>query len=307
MSNSAQHQLALVAEATYGTTPANPAMLRKLITACSLALTKGKIESNVIRPDRQVQDVRHGNRQIGGDIAVELTYDGVASLLEAVLCGTWTANVLVPGVTRRSFSVLRHFTDLVAPAKPYHLFKGVEFNTLGLSITPEALVTATFGCIGREVSYSDTEPAGTVYTAASTKKPFDSFTGSLLVDGIPMGDVSEITLNVENGMEPRFQVFDDRTSKPKAGKVRVTGQLTAYFASSDLLVAFNGGVKKALQFTLTDLEGNDFLFELPSIMLDGGQVDVEGENDITIPIPFSAIYEDGAPTPNALKITRTDA
>lgn len=311
MANSAQHKISLIRETTYGTTPATPAFKVKEITGTTLALAKGTIESETIRSNRQVHDVRHGNRQIGGDISVELNYDGFADILEAVMCGTWDdtgVSFLVPGSTRRSHSVLRQFTDIVAGgAKPFHLFKGVEFNTFNLTVTPEALVKATFGCMGREVAYADTAPTGATYVDASALKAFDSFTGAILVDGVAVSSVTEIQLNIENGLDPRFVCFDDKTLQPKIGKTRVTGSLGLYFQTSAFLEAFNAATKLALSFTLTDLDGNELTFELPSILGSGGQPDVNGEDDVMITFPFSAIYESGAENPDALKILRVAA
>lgn len=309
MSNSAQHLLSIIPEVTYGVTPAvTPAFLIKPILGTTLGLSKGKIESKTIDPGRQVTDVRHGNRQLGGDINAELAYGVFDDLLEAVMCGTWAAisppQPLVPGVTRRSFSVLRQFTDLGGGVSPFHLFKGVEFNSLKIDLKPEDFVNISFGCVGREVNYLTAAPSGATFTAPTANKSYDSFTGSILVDGLPVANVTALSLNIDNGMTPRFVVFSDLMNRPKASKFRVTGDLTLYFEDSDLLIAFNGSVKKSLTFTLTDLGGRDLIFTLPSVLPDGGQPDVNQEDDITISMPFSAIYEAGAPLPNALQIGR---
>lgn len=304
MSNSAQHRLLIVPETTYGTTPTTPAVKAKGITGTSLALTKGKIESATIRPDRQVTDVRHGNRNVGGDISVELNFGGFDDMLEALFCGTWVDNELVPGITRRSFSVLRHFTDLASGAYPFHLFKGVEFNTLALSIAPEKLVEATFGCVGRELILGTAAPTGMTVTEASTNKPFDTFTGSLTVDGATVANVTEISLSLENGIESRFVVFNDKTNPTKIGKTRVTGTLTTYFSDASLLVAFNGAANKSLGFELTDQNGNTYTFDLPQILPMSGATDVKGEDDITVPIQFAASVDEDS---YALKVTRLEA
>lgn len=307
MSNSAQHKFGIIPEVTYGTTPANPAFQLLNITGTTLALSKTAIESEAINPNRQLMDVRHGNRQVGGDISVEFAYGAFDTMLEALLCGTWTSNVLVPGTTRRSFTGIRNFTDLGGGALPFHTFLGLEVNTFSLTIAPDSLVKGVFGMFGKQWALAATAPTGTTYVASSANKAFDSFVGTLLIDSVAVAVITEIQLNIENGIEPRWVVFQDTTNRPKIGKTRVTGQLTAYFEDSDLLTAFNGAVKKSLEFTFEDLDGNTYTVELPSILPTGGQVDASGEADITIPIPFTAIYELGAGTPDAIKITRTAA
>jgi hypothetical protein len=301
--NSSQHAISLVAEGTYGVTPANPVFKRKSITGTTLGMTKGTVEDETIRPDRQVEDVRHTTRQVGGDITANLTFDGFSDILEALLCGTWNNDVLVPGVTRRSFSVLRQFTDLSGGAKPFHLATGIEFNTLALTLSPEALVKAVFGVVGRNVVPGETAPAGATYENATAKKAFDAFAGSLAA---PAGvHLTELSLNLENGIDPRFVVFDDKTLQPKIGKTRATGSMSLHFATSEMIEAFYNADELALDFSITDPAGNDFQFELPRILLTGGQPDVEGENDIILTVPFQALYDAGEAC--AIRITRSAA
>ena len=68
---------------------------------------------------------RHGNRKVGGDIKGELSYGTFDDLLEAVLCGTWTTDVLKAGTTRRSFTFERYFADITQ----YLRYRGCEINT----------------------------------------------------------------------------------------------------------------------------------------------------------------------------------
>ena len=107
IANGAQHSLAYVAETTYGTTPSSPSFTPLSHTGTSLAITKDGIESEKLRGDRQVEDFRHGNKSVSGDVNAELEYEAFDDILEAVMCGTWTTDVLKTGPTRRSFTIER--------------------------------------------------------------------------------------------------------------------------------------------------------------------------------------------------------
>ena len=131
IANGAQHSLHYVAETTYGTTPSTPSFKPLPHTGTTLAITKDAVESEKLRGDRQVEDFRHGNKTVGGDITAELEYGAFDDFLEAALCGTWTTDVLKAGTTRRSFSIQRKFADLATPE--FHTYKGCEINTLSLS------------------------------------------------------------------------------------------------------------------------------------------------------------------------------
>ena len=99
IANGAQHSLHYIAESTYGTTPATPTWTPLPHTGATLALTKDAIESEKLRGDRQIEDFRHGNKSIGGDVSAEMEYGAFDDILEAVMCGTWATNVLKSGTT----------------------------------------------------------------------------------------------------------------------------------------------------------------------------------------------------------------
>ena len=294
VSNSIQHELSYIPEVTYGTTPAStPAFQPIPITGTNIALSKGTIESGIIRPNRQVSDVRHGNRQVGGDINCELVYGAFDAFLEALLCGTWTSDVLVPGTTQRSFSILRKYLEVAASGVgyPFHLYKGVEINKLALSFAPESFIKADFGIFGRELALANAVPSGATFEDISTAKPFDNFSGTVLVDGSAVGHVTEIQLTIDNGIAPRFVLFDDKTIAPKIGKCRVTGNLNLFFQDSSFLSAFNAGNNRSLEFTVTDPGNNSYNFVLPNILGTSSQADVQGESDVMTPFPFTALYD----------------
>jgi len=81
--------MAMVAEVTYGTTPATPALKAIRHTGTSLGLSKENLQSEELRSDRQITDLRHGARQVGGDIEFELSHGSLDDALQAVLMGTW--------------------------------------------------------------------------------------------------------------------------------------------------------------------------------------------------------------------------
>jgi len=101
IANGAQHSIAYIAETTYGTTPSTPSFKPFGNTGTTLGITKDGVESEKLRGDRQVEDFRHGNKSISGDVTAELEYEAFDDILEAVLCGTWNTNVLKAGTTRR--------------------------------------------------------------------------------------------------------------------------------------------------------------------------------------------------------------
>lgn len=311
MSDSARHDLFLLPEVTYGVTPnADPAFSDLRHTGTTLALTKDGFQSEELNSDRQIRDFRHGVKAVGGDVSVEFSYGSFDDILEALLGGTWTGEVLKAGTERRSFSLLRHFTDQVAADKPYHLFAGVEFNTLNLTIPASGIVTGSFGVIGQSLGVLGdlttlTDTTGPTFGTPATTKPFDSFTGTITEGGTTIAIVTEISLTLENGLEARNVIGSAETIRPSIGRSNLTGSITAYFEDATLLEKFINETESEMVFTLVDAAGNSYQFDIPKIKYNGGQPDVSGQGSITINLPFQALYNDA--DASQLVITRASA
>jgi hypothetical protein len=213
-----------------------------------------------------------------------------------------TTSVLKAGVERRSFSMLRHFTDIEASGKPFHLYQGVILNNLSLTVTPDAIVTGSFGTVGQRLTLNETAPQDATFSEPPNTRVFDSFTGSLLEDGQPIAVITEIGLTLENGVAPRFVAFSDETILPQIGRSNLTGSVSLYFEDAVMYEKFINEQLSSLEFTLTDKDGNSYRFSLPRISYTGGQPDVSGEGSITLTMPLQAIYD--ATTDTNITVTR---
>lgn len=388
MADGSRHSMRFVLESTYGVTPATPVFDIIRHTGTTLGLSKEALQSEEIRDDRQIADFRHGARQVGGDISIELSYGSFDKILEALLGGTWAANTtpgpqnlsaavgsfnraagsfildgftvndvvvssgftnagnlgnfritaltattmtvtalqgqtmvaepasagrlisslrakLKAGSARRSFTVERYFGDILAADKPFHRFTGVEFNTLQLQINANAMVTGTVGVVGKDMATGTVIVTGATYNPAATTSPLDSFTGTLNENGAPIAVITEIQLNLDNGLDPRFVVGSKTTLRPSIGRSNVSGQITAYFENSLLLDKFINETESSIVFELPDGVGNNLKVILPRIKYNGGQPDVQGDGPITLSMPFQALLD---PTTNTnIIIERTPA
>lgn len=292
----ARHSMGYIAEVTYGTTPATPAFDDIRHTSANLNATKTAIESAEVRADRQIAHFRLGNKSVSGDIGIELSYGTFDDFIEAALGGTWAVDTpsagtdqLKVGTTRRSFTVERKFANLTVPE--YHRYTGCEVNSFSLSVSPDAIVTGTFSMIAQDSSIGTAIISGATYNAATTSEPFDSFSGTITEGGSAIGTVTSLELTLENGLNPLFVVGSDVTELPVIGKSRVTGTLGVYFQDKTLLDKFLNETASSLVFTLVDPAGNLYDFTLPNIKYTGGQPDVSGEGEVTLSMPFTALYD----------------
>lgn len=299
MANGSRHALYAVLENTYGDTPQNPTFETVRITGTTLGLAKDSLQSEEIRSDRQIADFRLGNNQVGGDINFELSYGSFDKFLQAALMAlAWEQDTPVAGteqiktgISRSSFTIVRHFGDLPEDAKPYYIYRGVEINQLKLNIAPSAMVTGSFSVVGKSQQIAtDLSSMGTpTILPPTTTTPLDSFSGSLKEGGTEIAVITEISLTLENGVEPRFVVGSKDSIKPSVSRSNLTGQITAYFEDSRLVDKFINETESSIVFTLPDAAGNLMAFEIPRIKYTGGQPDVDGEGPITLTMPFQAL------------------
>ena len=296
----ARHSMAYIAEVTYGVTPATPAFSALRHNGCTLGMSKNTFESEELRGDRQIAHFRHGNKSIAGDVPMELSYGTFDDFIEALLGDTWTANVLKAGTDRNSFTIERKFANLDIPE--WHRFVGCEINTMSLSVVPDGMVTGSFGIVGKDQSIGTAIIVGATYGSPTTTAPFDSFSGTINEGGLAIAIITGIEMEIDNGIAPLFVVGSDTTERPSIAKSRVTGTVTAFFQSKDLLEKFINETSSSFDFTLSD-GTSTYLFDFPNIVYTGGQPDVDGDGEITIALPFQALYDSG--DASQLVITRT--
>lgn len=279
-------RLAYVAEVTYGVTPVNPAFKIINPTSHSLGLEKEGFQSETIRSDRQITDFRHGVRSVAGDIGTEFRGASLDDLLEAVMMGTWATDVLKSGTTRRSFTFERYFEGIGI----FRRATGCEINTFSLDCPATGIIKATFGIIGQD-EWSATEVlGGATYAADPNGKVMDSPSGSITVDGSAVTVITGVKLSLDNGIQNNAVVGETTKIRGAAGRSNVTGELTALYDSDALLDAFATEAEVAIVFTLTDGTAT-YTFTLPKVKFTGGKPEVGGEREISITIPFQALYD----------------
>jgi len=294
-----QHSAGYIVESTYGTTPATPAFANIRHNSMNLGLTKNVLESEEIRSDRQVVNLRHGTKTVSGEIGFELTYGTFDSLFEAAMGGTWSTNVLKAGTTRRSFTIERKFANLATPE--YHRYTGVEFDGFSLSVTPDAIVSGSFTTMGQDYAIATAAIAGATYPAATTTIPITSFSGSVNEGGSSIAIITSIEMTLENGLSPLHVVGSDLTNQPGIARSRVSGTLGLWFQSKALLDKFINETASSIDFTLTD-GTSSYTFDMGNVKYNGGQPDVDGDGEIQISLPFTALYNSG--DASQLMITR---
>lgn len=291
------HGLRYVPEATFGSTPATPAMVKLRHTACSLILSKETNQSAELRDDRQISDFRHGTQKAGGDIDFEFSYGEYDPILESALFGTWASNVLKAGVTAKSFTMERAFTDI----GQYGVFTGQIVDKFTFDVKPNAIITGKATMLGKGASYSAT-PLAASPTASQTNLPFDSFTGTIKEGGSAIATVTALELSLDNGLQAAYVVMSNQALAVIPGRSNLTGKLSAYFQDLTMLNKFINEVESSVEFTLGNGTTKSYTFTLPRLKYSGADNGAKDEKGIVLDMPFQALVD--PTTGTNIEITR---
>jgi len=255
-----------------------------------------------IQADRMPRHERHGNKQSAGDIVCDLRELDFDPFLESVMLSAWDTNVLKVGTSPKYFSI----EDYSADIDQARLFTGQTVSTMGVSIAPNQMVTATFGMVGKGMSISNTQFSDE--TASSTNSPFDAYSGDLQIGNNVAGltssaIITQIDFNVTNSFAPTFVVGSDETPALEVGRAEVTGSFSAYFEDATLINRFLNEEATAIQVSVQDPSANSLTFLFPRVKINSADVGVDGPTSRVISMGFTALYDTTEAT--NLKITRS--
>ena len=193
------------------------------------------------------------------------------------------------GDTRKSFSILREFSDFDG-GEPFLLFTGCEVSTWSISAAANGLATSTFSFFGRDmVGPSAAAPTDTSYAPAIDTEPFDTFSGSMEIDGVAECIVTDYNLTINNGHAPKYAVGCAASQDPMVTQSLIEGSITVYFEDAVIYSKFVDESSMTLKLTLTDSNLDKLVIWLPNLKIGSGtQPDVTGDGAITIPVNFTA-------------------
>jgi len=226
--------LAYVVESTFGTTPGTPSMIDLPFNSHSLNLAKSSFESAEIRSDRMTVISRHGNKNVVGTIDVDFRADDFDDLLESAFFSTIaTAGTMSIGTTLKSLSIEDRAEDIVQ----YRQFTGCTVNTFSMSIAPNAIVTASFDIVGKDMTQAQT-PLDASTTPYSANEAFDNFTGVFQEGGGGSSIITGIDFTLDNGLNPTFVLGAATTPQLEYNRGRITGTVSVYYEDESLINKF---------------------------------------------------------------------
>ena len=298
-SQGSRSSLSFVTEATFGTTPAG-SFANLPFSTHSLNLTKDVLTGTDIEADRMPRVNRQGNRQVGGDIVVDLRDGDYDLILESAMLSTFATNILKVGVIPKFFSI----EDFAADIDQARLFTGMSVSTMAISLAPNQMVTTTFGMVGKNMTISGTEKT---QVAATGAQPFDAYSGDISIGavGTPVASaiVTALDFTLNNAYAPTFVIGDDSAPSLEYGRAEVEGTMTAYFEDAALINRFLNETETAIRVSVDDPTGaNAYTFDFPKVKINSADVGVDGPTSRMVTMSFVALFDSTLGT--NLQITR---
>ena len=298
-SQGSRSSLSFVTEATFGTTPAG-SFANLPFSTHSLNLTKDVLTGTDIEADRMPRVNRQGNRQVGGDIVVDLRDGDYDLILESAMLSTFATNILKVGVVPKFFSI----EDFAADIDQARLFTGMSVSTMAISLAPNQMVTTTFGMVGKDMTISGTQKT---QVAATGAQPFDAYSGDIAIGavGTPVASaiVTALDFTLNNSYAPTFVIGDDSAPSLEYGRAEVEGTMTAYFEDAALINRFLNETETAIRVSVDDPTGaNSYTFDFPRVKINSADVGVDGPTSRMVTMSFVALFDSTLGT--NLQITR---
>lgn len=319
-------RIAIVAEATPGTTPATPTW--ETVRATGEGLTfehETTLSAEMGGGSRGVKDSILAGGQVNGAINFEVSKnDALEALLAAALGSAWgfdtgyattpTAEEVFDYDTLTTFTVEKRWKLDNVPTYSYHRYTGCLPNSLNLSITPNEPITGSIGFIGNARVIDTGEVASSTYNAAGTVAVMTA----PLVTGInlyayggwasPLAWVTaacftSLNLSVDNGSRGIACIGTLGNKETVLGKFNVQPSGSIYYAADDPLTGMEAQTEYGLQVTMTDSAANSYRLRFPRVKFATAGVVAGGQDtDVLTDFTMQALV-DGSPA-NVMQILR---
>jgi hypothetical protein len=209
--------LSYVVESVFGTTPASPSLIQLPYNTHSLAMTKDRVSGNEIQPDRMLRVDRHGNRQTGGDIVVDLRKADFDPFLESALMSAFADSATIATLTATSAAGTATLTFASQTIPPFPV--GSAITVAG--VTPSGFngVFTVTACTATSVSYANAT-AGPQTVAGTIKNRV-----------LKVGNTAK-SMSIEDAADDitQFRLFTGMTVNTAAISIKPNAMIAATFS-----------------------------------------------------------------------------
>lgn len=292
----------IVEEVTYGTSPGTGETYFEIISES----LKQEIDIKSRRSLRGVSDRKTtlGNKVVGGDLALDLNFEGLGLLLKHAMGGyAFAADTPVAGANTHTFTLSDTLPTGLSieiskgniPSGDVFLYQGVKVNTLEFDLTPDEIIQLTCGLIAQTETADGAASGSPTYPS---DLPVEwRYAGSLTLAGETTLDFEAGKIALDNMLRRRFLMHDTTREPDRDGRRKVTGEAVVEFEDLALYNKYVAGTTGTLALTYTSDEfvtgatPYSMAITMPKIQLTGLPPEVSGEGPITITWPFLSLHD----------------
>lgn len=209
---------------------------------------------------------RLGTVEARATLPADLRYTEHDPYLEAALRGTYASDVLVPGITRRSYTIEVYEQDLDASVRT----DGFRFGGFRLSGAPDEPVRIEYNGLGikQVVLASGASPFFT--TPSITTTDYMVATDCVITqDASPVLDLTSFDFTFDNGLSIAKVVGSKYSPDVYESNLGLTGSLSALRSSTARQSAYIAGTPFEVVITCEDPAGNQIVFTFPNLLATG--------------------------------------
>lgn len=233
-----------------------------------------------------------------------LVAEGPVASATLTLPGKWNF-VPTTGHTDKSFAIEEWFADNSLS----EVYSGLKFTQASVQLPPTGLTTAAFGVAGQDLKTRSTSRYFTSPTGTGTSGIVAAVNGVLRVGAQTLASVTGLSFEINANFSGDPVVGSNTVPNQFPGRVRVSGQFTAYLEDGVLRDAFVDETQTSLLVALTtDNTANaDFItFAMTRLKLNSADKG-DGEGGIVRTYSFTALLDSSGNGNEATTIAMQDS
>lgn len=216
---------------------------------------------------------------------------------------------LTNGTTQPSFSIEREVGDV----GEFFLFRGMTVSSMNMSISSGALSTVDFAFMGRDSLQDSVTMLPGTPVASQSYQIMSGVAGSscaLWAGGAPLTGtfVNSISMSYDNALRMQRAICALGSVGIGVGTISATFDLEVYFASGATFYnEFLNNTNMEVSFTAFDVDGNGYVFTLPSANISSYTLNADGKDaDLMAQISLTALLDSGNAVPALRKVMFID-
>jgi len=236
----------------------------------------------------------NGYGRVATQTSAKITLTGITLADESAgtavsVSGTMMRN----GTTLLSYTIQKALQDSTVPT--YMNFTGARCGGLDLSYATGQIVTGAFKFMALGANVSETQITGATVVPATTTEVMNAvgnISAIYLNDSQSTAFFNTLSLSINNNLRSQDAIGSLPHVGIALGSLDVTGDINLYFEDKTMYDLYLNASAFSLAFVMEDASGNAYVFTLPYVKFESGEVVAGGlDTDVMMQAGWRAILD----------------